>query len=112
MAITLRSYAHNTQLTAAGTVIIQVVPSNTKAVVKKLSFYNSGVSNREITIYVVEASGNADTGNTEIKKTISPGSTWSALDVFNEVLETGMSLQATVDAGTDVNVNCSGADVT
>ena len=112
MPISLRNYAHNTQLSSTATVLITVVPSNTKAVVKKLSFYNSGTTNRLVKIYVVPISGSIAITNLEVEKSIAPQKTWDVIAILNEVFETGMTLQATVDSGTDVNANCSGADIT
>ena len=112
MAISLRNFSHNEQLSSTVGVLVPVVPNNTKSVVRKLSFYNSGAVEREITLYVVESGGVADTGTTIVVKSITPGTTWNVAEVRNEVLETGMSLQAKQDAGTDVNANCSGADIT
>lgn len=112
MARTPQNYANNTQLSSTATVIIPVVVQNTSAVTRKLSFFNSGSSTRTVTVYVVEASGVADTGNTLAVKAIPPGKTWNVIEVQGEILETGMSIQAKQDAGTDVNANCSGADIT
>lgn len=112
MARTPQNYAHNTQLNSTATVLVPVVVQNTSAVVRKLSFYNSGSSNRTVTVYVVEASGVAAVNNTEVVKTIPPGKTWNVIEIQGEILETGMSVQAIQDAGTDVNANCSGADIT
>ena len=112
MAVTLRNYAHNRQLSTSATILVSAVAINTSAVIKKLSFYNSGSVVRTVTVYAVEASGTADAGNTEAKKAILPGDTWNVSTIQNEVLQTNMTLQASVDAGTDVNANCSGADVT
>lgn len=112
MARTPQNYAHNTQLSSTATVLVPVVVQNTSAVVRKLSFYNSGVVSRTVTVNVVEASGVADTGNTEVVKTITPGKTWNVIEIQGEILETGMSVQATQDSGADVNANCSGADIT
>ena len=111
MATTPKNYAHNLQLSTTAVIIVPVVPTNTNSVVIKLSFYNSGSSNRTVTVHVVESGGVADTGNTEVKKAIAPGETWNVTSIRNEVLSTGMSLRATQDAGTDVNANCSGGDV-
>lgn len=112
MPISLRNYASGTQLTTTATVLITAVPSNTKAVVKKLSFYNSGTVNRLVKLYVVPSSGSISVNNLEVEKSIAPKQTWDVITILNEVLETGMTLQATVDGGIDVNANCSGADVT
>lgn len=112
MARTPQNYAHNTQLSSTATVLVPVVVQNTSAVVRKLSFFNSGATNRTVTVYVVEASGVAATSNTEVVKTIPPGKTWNVIEIQGEILETGMSVQAIQDAGTDINANCSGADIT
>ncbi len=112
MARTPQNYAHNTQLSSTATVLVPVVVQNTSAVVRKLTFYNSGTSNRTVTVHIVEASGVANTKNIEAVKTIPGGKTWNMIEIQGEILETGMSVQATQDAGTDINANCSGADIT
>ena len=112
MARTPQNYAHNTQLSTSSTVLVPAVVQNTSAVIRKLSFYNSGTVNRSVTVYVVEASGVADSGNTEVVKSIPPGKTWNVIEIQGEILETGMSVQAKQDVGADVNANCSGADIT
>ena len=111
MATTPKNYAHNLQLSTSAVIIVPVVPTNTNSVVIKLSFYNSGSSNRTVTVHVVESGGTADTGNTEAVKALAPGETWNVISVRNEVLSTGMTVQAKQNAGTDVNANCSGGDV-
>jgi len=47
-----------------------------------------------------------------IVKAIPGGKTWNVVEAQGEILEVGMTLQAKQDTGTDINVNCSGADVT
>lgn len=112
MATTLRNYAIDTQLSTTAADIVSEVPLSTRSVVSKLTFYNSGSSARTVTVYVVESAGTADTGNTLIVKAIPAGQTWRCGEIVNEVLEAGQKVQAKQDAGTDVNANCSGADVT
>lgn len=112
MARTPANYSHNTQLSTSASSIVESVASNTKSIVGKLSFYNSGASSRVVTVYVVESSGTAGTANTVISRAIPADKTWSVSEVVGEVLTSGMSLQAKQDAGTDVNANCSGVDVT
>ncbi|MBL4651266.1 MAG: hypothetical protein JKY53_00165 [Flavobacteriales bacterium] len=78
-----------------------------------MSFYNSNTTtNRIVTVYVVETSGTADTGNTLVVKSIPPEKTWNVIEIQGEVLTTGMTVQAKQDTGTDVNANVSGANVT
>ena len=45
-------------------------------------------------------------------KSIPAGKTWNLTEIQGEILEQSMSLQAKQDVGADVNVNCSGADIT
>lgn len=112
MARTPTNFTHNNQLSSSAESLVSSVSSNTDAIIRKLSFYNSGSSNRTVTVYVVETSGTAGAANTLAVKTITPGKTWNCIEIQGEILATGMSLQAAQDAGTDVNVNCSGALIT
>lgn len=112
MAFTPRNYANNKQLSATAVTIVPIVKANTQSVVRKLSFYNSGLSNRTITVHIVQSGGTIATTNIEAKRTITPGKTWIVIEIQGEVLETGMLVQAVQDAGTDVNINCSGTDKT
>ncbi|MBL4940968.1 MAG: hypothetical protein JKY81_04820 [Colwellia sp.] len=112
MARTPQNYANNLQLSSTVADVVPTVTTNTKAVVRKLSFYNSGTVNRTVTVHVVESSGVADTGNTLKVKSIPPGGTWNVIEVQGEIIETGMKVQAKQDVGTDVNANCSGAELT
>lgn len=112
MARTPQNYAHKKQLSASPTIIVPSVVQNTSAVVRKLSFYNSGSLTRNVTVHIVEASGTASTSNIEAVKAIPPGKTWNVIEIQGEIIETGMTVQATQDSGSDINVNCSGADIT
>lgn len=112
MARAPKNYAHNIQLSSSNTVIVSAPAASTQSIIRKLSFYNGGSSNRTITVYVVESSGSPATGNIEIVRAISPGTTWNVEEIQGEVIDTGMTLQAVQDSGSDVNVNCSGADIT
>jgi len=112
MARTPQNYASNLQLSSTVADIVSTVTTNTMVVVRKLSFYNSGASPRTITVHIVESAGTADTGNTLVVKAIPPGKTWNVIEIQGEILETGMKVQAKQDTGTDVNANCSGADIT
>ena len=112
MARTPTNFTNSTQLSTSAVSIIPAVPSGNKAIVRKLSFYNSGSSNRNITVYVVASAGTAGITNVLTSKAIAPGKTWNCIEVQGEVLDVGMKLQAIQDAGTDVNANCSGSNVT
>lgn len=111
MARTPRNYAHNTQLSTSPADIVPAVGAAVQSVVSKCSFYNSSsIDSRTVTMYVVENGGTAGTANILAVKTIPPGKTWNVVEILTEVLTNGMKVQAEVDAGTDVNANCSGAD--
>jgi len=111
MSRTERNYAHNTQLSATATDIVSSVPQGVVSVVSKLSFYNSSTTtNREVILYAVESGGTAGTGNILARRSIPPQQPWNVMEAITERLTAGMKLQAVQDAGTDVNVNCSGAD--
>lgn len=108
-----KNYAHNLQLATSAIDVVQAVPDAVTSVISKLSFYNSSSTTaRLVTIHAVEDGGTADTGNTVARRSIAPLTTWNVIEVINERLSKGMKLQATQDAGTDVNANCSGADFT
>jgi hypothetical protein len=106
------NFTNTTQLSSSASDVVGVVPTSTKSVIRKASFYNSGSSNRAVTIYVIASGGTAGTTNILVKKSIAPGKTWNCIELQGEVLEVGMKVQAIQDAGTDVNVNCSGVNIT
>ena len=112
MARDPQNFTHNNQLSTTAEAVVSTVAANTKQVVRKLSFRNTGTTTRTVTVYVVESGGVADTGTEVAEKAIIGGKEWNCILVQGEVLTSGMSLQAKQDAGTDVNVNCSGTTVT
>lgn len=112
MARTPQNYSHNNQLSSSAESLIAAVSANTTEIVRTLKFRNTGSSVRTVTVYIVESGGSADTGTELIAKAISAGKTWNVIDVQGESFTEGMSLQAKQDAGTDVNANCSGTQVT
>ena len=112
MARTPRNFRNTHQLSSAATDVVEDVLANTWAIVRKLSFRNTGMATRKVTVYVL-ANGGASGGTNELAvKSIPPGTQWNVIEAQGEVLTAGMSMQAKQDAGTDVNVNCSGVDVT
>jgi hypothetical protein len=109
MARTPTNYVKNTQLSTTPVDIVPAVASGVQSVVSKLSFYNtSATETRQVTVYVVENGGTADTGNTLVVRAVGPGKSWNNVEILREVFVNGMKAQASVDAGSDVNVNCSG----
>lgn len=105
------NFANTTQLSTSAADVVPEVPANTKAIVRKLSFNNTGASTRIVTVYVIAAAGTAGVTNELISKPIPAGKQWNCIEIQGEVIETGMKVQAVVDTGTDVNANCSGANV-
>jgi len=112
MARDPQNFTHNNQLSSSAEALISAVAANTKQVIRKLSFRNTGTTTRTVTVYIVETSGTADTGTEVAQKAIAGKGEWNCILVQGEVLTEGMTLQAAQDAGTDINVNCSGTTVT
>lgn len=113
MARTPENFAIETQLSTGASAVVPVVPASTSSIIRKVSFYNSNTTTtRTVTVYAVPSAGTASTGNIMVIKAIAPQKTWNCLEAQGEVLETGMSLQAAQDAGTDVNANASGTNIT
>ncbi|MEE9532745.1 MAG: hypothetical protein V3W52_17335 [Syntrophobacteria bacterium] len=112
MARTPQNFTNTTQLSSAAADIVTDVPSDTFAVVRKLSFRNTGATTRSVTVYVLASAGTAGITNELAVKAIPPGKEWNVILIQGEVLDEGMSVQAKQDAGTDVNANCSGTLIT
>ena len=112
MARVPKNFSHSKQLGTTADDIIDAVPDNTAQVVRKLSFRNTGSVNRTVTVYVVQSGGAAAVTNELQVKAIPPGKEWNCALIQAETFESGMTLQAKQDAGSDVNVNCSGVTVT
>jgi len=112
MARDPKNFKNTTQLSSTPADIIDSVEINTKSIIRKLSFYNSGTSSRSVTVYILASGGTAGDTNTLAVKSIAPKKTWNVIEAQGEVLEEGMKLQADQDAGTDINANCSGTNVT
>ena len=103
------NYSNNKQLSTSPILIVPVVGSATQSVIAKLSFYNTSATEyRTVTVYVVENGGAPDVGNTLVTKQIAPSKSWNNVEILSEVFTQGMSAYASVNAGNDVNVNCSG----
>ena len=112
MATTPKNFKNTTQLSSSAADIVATVATSTTAVVGKLSFRNTGASSRTITVYVIASAGTAGITNELAVKAIPPGKEWNCILAQGERLEAGMKLQAKQDAGTDVNANCSGTNIT
>lgn len=113
MATTPKRFAIETQLQTTPVDIIPNVGVNAVDVVRTLIFYNSSSTDtRSVTVYNVPSGGTAGTANILAVKAIAPGKTWNVIEAQGQNFEEGQKLQAAQDAGTDVNVNCSGVEIT
>lgn len=108
MSATKTNFAHNLQLATSAVTIIPAVSTGVQVSVSACSFYNSGSSSRTVSVFVVESGGTASTANLIAVKNIQPSKTWICVEVLRQVFASGMSLRASQDAGTDINVNASG----
>lgn len=112
MARDPQNFSNTKQLSTTASDVVPAVNEATKAVIRKLSFRNTGASTRTVTVYVIASSGTAGTTNELAVKAIPPGKDWNVILIQGEVLTPGMKVQAKQDVGTDVNANCSGTNVT
>jgi len=109
MAVTPSNFSNSRQLSSAAPVVVVESPvAGTYRTISKLSFRNTGASRRVVTVSVV-GSGGSSTSTTELaKQGIPAGADWNCVVASGEVIESGMTVTAVPDAGSDVNVNCSG----
>lgn len=112
MARTPQNFANTSQLSSSASNVIDGVPDDSKVIVRTLSFRNTGAVSRTVTVYIVASSGAASTVNELDQRSIPAGKVWNVVSAQGVVLDEGMTLQAKQDAGTDVNVNCSGTLIT
>jgi hypothetical protein len=101
------NYTHELQLTAA---VQTLVPASTNQqdTVTSLVFTNTGTVRRLVTVYVVKSGGTAGVTNQLAPMNVQPGKSLVYTLAIGRTFINGMTLQAKVDAGTDVNVNCDG----
>lgn len=112
MARDPQNFSNTNQLSSTASDVVGSVDQDTKAIVRKLSFRNTGASTRTVTVYVIASGGSAGLTNELAKKAIPAGKEWNVILIQGEVLTAGMKVQASQDAGADVNSNCSGTRVT
>ena len=108
MATTRLNFSHNLQLSTVGVSIISPVVTGTQSTIAALVFTNTGLTARTVSVFLVESGGTSADANLLSKKTIQPSKSWICAEGLRQVLQSGMSLQASQDAGTDINVACSG----
>lgn len=106
------NFKNTKQLSSSASDIVTAIVANTKAVIRKLSFKNTGSSTRTVTVYLIASAGTAGTANILDSKAIPAGKSWNVILIQGEILEVGMFVQAKQNDGTDVNANCSGALIT
>jgi hypothetical protein len=103
------SFSIEKQLSTTPVNIVNEAAPSTQSVVTTLSFFNTSATEfRLVTIYRIPSGGTAGTTNIIAEGSIAPRDSWVNVEILSEVFTNGMFAQAEVDAGTDVNVNCSG----
>ena len=92
---------------------LYTVPANTRTRITKLVCTNTATTTRLVTVYLVPTGDTAAAANTIIQEyAIGPDQDITLASAIGHVLETGDSLQAIVDAGTDLMIHASGTEVT
>mgnify|MGYP003657893432 CR=1 FL=1 len=103
------SFTIETQLTVAPVNIVNEASEGTQSVVTALSFFNTSATEyRKVTVHRIDNGSTALTTNIIAERSIPPRKSWENVEILSQAFTSGMYAQALVDAGTDVNVNCSG----
>ena len=89
--------------------IVNEASAGTQSVVTALSFFNTSATEyRLVTVHRINNGSTALATNIIAERSIPPRDSWENVEILSQVFTSGMYAQALVDAGTDVNVNCSG----
>jgi len=84
-----------------------------KGTIEKASFYNSHTSAVTVQMYLVPTAGSATAASNQIeKKVLQPGEGWSSPNMAGHLLETGGTIQATVDVNSKVACRITGYEAT
>lgn len=101
-----------TQLTASSVGYGTAVPVGTVQIVKRLVFSNTGTVPRQITANIVPTAGSATVANQLINaKTLQAGESYVSPEFAGLSMVAGDQLFMFASAPTDVNVTCSGVQV-
>ena len=111
MSATPKRFVEGGQLTASAATYY-TCPSNTKALIKKLTFTNNDTSARTVTVYLVPSAGTAGVTNILTKAaSIAAGATYEAFEAEGHILTAGATLQALADVTSMVTINASGVEI-
>jgi len=111
MATTLKQIIAPTNLTASS-VSYYTVPTNVVTVLRSLTLSNSGTTARTVDIHIVPTGGSPDTSNIVINDlSIGSEETKAVTKLVNHVLKAADEIYIGQDAGTDLVVLASGAEV-
>ena len=103
------SFSIEKQLSTTPINIVNAAASATQSVVTTLSFFNTSATEyRKVTVYRIASGSTALETNVIAEGSVGPRKSWVNVEILSEVFTNGQYAQAVVDAGTDVNVNCSG----
>jgi hypothetical protein len=109
MARVPSSFSIEKQLSTSPVNVVNPASASSQSVVTTLSFFNTSATEyRVVTVYRIPSGGTAGTANIIAEETIAPRDSWVNVELLSEVFTNGMFAQASVNAGSDVNVNCSG----
>jgi len=111
MATTLKQIIAPANLTAS-VATYYTVPTNVVTVIRALTIANSSTNARTVDIHIVSSGDSADTSNIVINDiAVASEETKSISDLVNHVLDEGDTVQVSQDAGTDLVIVASGAEV-
>lgn len=111
MAVVTSKTITPAQLTTSA-VAYMTVPTNSSAVIKKLTFTNSTGTAQTVTAYLVPSAGAPSASNILISgRTVAAGDTYDCFEAQGQTLQTGGTLQLKSDANSAITVNGAYAQV-
>lgn len=111
MSATPKKLVSGSQLTAT-VATYYTAPTNTKTLIKKLTFTNNDATARTVTVYLVTSGGTAGVTNILTKAaSIAAGATYEAFEAEGHILAAGETLQALADSAAQVTIQASGVEI-
>ena len=99
-------------LLTASAATYYTAPTNTRTLIKKVTFTNNDTVARTVTLYLVPLGGTASTSNILIKAApVGPSVTYEGFEVEGQVLEPGGFIQALADSAGQVTLQASGVEI-
>lgn len=97
---------------AASATAYYTAPTNTRSVIKKLTFTNTTAGALTVTVYLVPSGGTASATNTLVSaRTIGAGETYECFEAQGQVLQAAGMLQALASAATSISIQGSVVEV-